>query len=302
MVKCHKKNCSILCWNVRGLNDGAKRASVRNVISASGASIVCLQETKIENWTQSLLIDTVGPELARNCTVLPAIGTAGGILLATSDRYFHMQPLPPTDHSTSIKITMLEENVSWCLTGVYGPQEDQDKINFLQEISNLKQQMGAAWLIIGDFNLIYRAEDKNNNQVNIQMMNRFKNVIDNLQLAPLDLRGRRFTWCSSSDNPNPTMTKIDHFLASTDWLQIFPRTDLQSLASMGSDHYPLFMQGDTDFDFYRGFRFESYWVDMPDFTQAVQAAWEQPVNTQDPMLRMHVKLMRTARALKIWRR
>jgi hypothetical protein len=41
---------------------------------------------------------------------------------------------------------------------------------------------------------------------------------------------------------------------------------------------------------------------MPDFTQTVQAAWEQPMNTQDPMLRMHVKLMRTARALKIWRR
>jgi hypothetical protein len=32
----------------------------------------------------------------------------------------------------------------------------------LQDISNLKQHMEPAWLIIGDFNLIYRAEDMNN--------------------------------------------------------------------------------------------------------------------------------------------
>jgi len=48
-----QRNCSVLCWNVRGLNDGVKRASVRNLISASNATIVCLQETKIESWTQS---------------------------------------------------------------------------------------------------------------------------------------------------------------------------------------------------------------------------------------------------------
>jgi hypothetical protein len=98
------------------------------------------------------------------------------------------------------------------------------------------------------------------------------------------------------------MTKIDHFLASAEWLEIFPRTDLQALASLGSDHCPLFLQGDTAFDFYRGFRFEAFWVNMPGFTETVKQAWEQPVNTQNAMLRMHVKLLRTARALKVWRR
>lgn len=39
------------------------------------------------------------------------------------------------------------------------------------------------------------------------------------------------------------MTKIDHFFASSEWLDIFPRTDLQALVSLGSYHCPLFMQG-----------------------------------------------------------
>ena len=65
------KDCNILCWNARGLNDGAKRASVRNQISSSGATLVCLQETKITTWTSSLLLDTVGTGMAQNAAFLP---------------------------------------------------------------------------------------------------------------------------------------------------------------------------------------------------------------------------------------
>lgn len=41
---------------------------------------------------------------------------------------------------------------------------------------------------------------------------------------------------------------------------------------------------------------------MSGFNETVQAAWAQPVNTQDAILRMHVKLIRTAKAIKLWRR
>jgi hypothetical protein len=79
---------------------------------------------------------------------------------------------------------------------------------------------------------------------------------------------------------------------------MFPRTDLQDLASMGSDHCPLLLYGDVVFDFYRGLRFESFWTNCPGFHDTVQEAWSKPVNTQDAILRVHVKLLRTAKALK----
>jgi hypothetical protein len=41
---------------------------------------------------------------------------------------------------------------------------------------------------------------------------------------------------------------------------------------------------------------------MMGFMETIQAVWEQPVNTQDAIPRMHVKLIRTAKALKLWRR
>jgi exonuclease III len=115
-----QQHCSILCWNVRGFNDGARRASVRNLIASSGATIVCLQETKIQTWTRSLLYDTLGPGMVDNYAVLPATGTAGGILVAAAERFFHLETLRSTEHTISAKITMLQENTSWCITGVYG--------------------------------------------------------------------------------------------------------------------------------------------------------------------------------------
>ena len=99
---------------------------MRNLITSSGATIVCLQETKIENWNQQLLNESVGQDLASSCAILPAVGTAGGILLAASERFFKLTPTQVTAHSVSAKITMLEENVSWCITGVYVPHRPRE--------------------------------------------------------------------------------------------------------------------------------------------------------------------------------
>jgi hypothetical protein len=113
---------------MRGLNDGAKRASVRTQIIATGATIVCLQETKISTWTRGLLVDTVGADLATNVAFLPSVGVCGGILIAASEHYLSLTQTLLTMNTVSATITMLAENKTWTLTGVYGPQSDKDKI------------------------------------------------------------------------------------------------------------------------------------------------------------------------------
>jgi hypothetical protein len=153
--------------------------------------------------------------------------------------------------------------------------------------------------VLRDFNLILNAQEKNNACLNLPLINRFNATVDNLQLASIELRGKRYTWCN--DHQTPTMTRIDHLFVSADWLELFPRTDLHALASLGSDHNALFLQGDVDLDFYRGFRFESHWIHRPGFLDTVKEAWSRPVDTQDAIFRLHVKMLRTAKALKNWR-
>lgn len=216
-----------------------------------------------------------------------------------SERFFSLSPPSLTANTVSTRITMLAENKVWSITGVYGPQSDADKILFLQEIMDVRNHVLPAWLLLGDFNLILNAHEKNNARVNLPMLNRFKTTVDSLEPARIELRGKKYTWCN--DQQSPTMTRIDHFFASADWLELFPRTDLRALASLGSDHNALFLQGDVSIGFYRVFRFESHWTNMPRFMDTVTDTWNKPVNTQDAILRLHVKLLRTAKALRNWR-
>lgn len=74
-------NLKIIFWNVRGLNSGAKRTTVRSVISTIFPSIVCLQETKLAHVSDSIMLETLGP-LFEDYYSLSASSTCGGIILA----------------------------------------------------------------------------------------------------------------------------------------------------------------------------------------------------------------------------
>ena len=74
-------NQNILCWNVRGLNDKVWRVAVCEMVIASRASIVCLQETKISDFDAFLVAQCMGPRLD-GFAFPPANGTRGGILIA----------------------------------------------------------------------------------------------------------------------------------------------------------------------------------------------------------------------------
>jgi hypothetical protein len=75
----------------------------------------------------------------------------------------------------------------WGLTVVYGPQGDSDKLRFLQELRNVRVCFGDRWLVVGDFNMIFQAQDKSNANINRRLMGSFKSLIDDLKLKELRL-------------------------------------------------------------------------------------------------------------------
>jgi exonuclease III len=250
-------NCTIFSWNVRGLNDPVKRESVKQTIISSGATIVCLQETKISIWSNNLLQETLGCRLAAQTMHLPSQGASGGILIACDPDFFDMSTIAyASTFSITVRIKSRSEDQEWDLTGVYGPQNENEKLAFLSELRNIQSLMRPEWAILGDFNMIRRKNEKNKGPINSRLMRLFNNSIDSLQLMELDLHGRLFTW--SNEQNDPTMSRIDRFLATTEWHDLYPTADLQAFCTLTSDHCPLIMQGYSSYDFYKGFRFESF--------------------------------------------
>ena len=139
--------------------------------------------------------------------------------------------------SITLELTPLNgPGLPWWLTNVYGPSARADKPGFLSEIRDVRAASGGPWLLCGDFNLIYKASDKNNGRLDRADMRRFRGVIDDLQLEELHLSGRLFTWSNGRDEPT-----LDRAFASLEWLEQFSSYHLRCLSSDCSDHGPLLL-------------------------------------------------------------
>jgi len=145
---------------------------------------------------------------------LPAVGASGGVLIACRSPDFSLSQLSVGKFSVSVLLTANDGTEPWCLTGVYGPQPDADKVEFLNELRSIQTSISCPWMIAGDFNLILDATDKNNLNLNRRNMGRFHRFVDEMELKDVPLHGRYFTW--SSERENPTLEKLDRVLVTVD--------------------------------------------------------------------------------------
>lgn len=53
---------------------------------------------------------------------------------------------------------------------------------------------------------------------------------------------------------------------------------------------------------FRGFKFEAFWTRLQGYQEVVQQAWARDVHVFNPLLRLHIKLQRTSKALRVWAR
>jgi len=165
----------------------------------------------------------------------------------------------------------MDDEPDWWFTGVYGPHQDADKMDFLNELREVRNLCTGPWVIGGDFNMIYSAEDKNNENLNRAMMGRFRRFVNDLELKEIPLLGRRYMW--SNEREAPTLVKLDRVLCTSCWEEMFPGCILQSLASQISDHCPLLLGLK---EWIRGkwrFHFESFWTKLPHFLEVVADSW-----------------------------
>jgi hypothetical protein len=99
-------NCQLLNWNVRGLNDGARKDAVSELVRDTRSTIVCLQETKLQLVDQNVVWCTVGAKFANTYAVLPADQTRGGILLAVNEDFFDLSNVHLSTHAITATIRM----------------------------------------------------------------------------------------------------------------------------------------------------------------------------------------------------
>jgi hypothetical protein len=244
---------------------------------------------------EGVIRETLGDKFVANFTFLPAVDTRGGAVLAADEDKYKITRAFQGTFTVTAKIEATASFSAWWLTTVYGPQLDNEKLQFLQELRNVRQLVSDNWLVVGDFNMILTAADKNNANLNRRLMGEFRSLVHDLELREISLKGRKFTWSNDS-----TQTRIDRAFCTTEWECMQPNSVLNAMSSLVSDHCPLLLVRRATMPKYKGFRFESFWPKLPGFQEVVAEAWGRPLAVFKPFLRLHAKLQSTATKLKQW--
>jgi exonuclease III len=228
---------------VRGINSSSKWNAIRNKVQECSCDIICLQETKRDSFDPVYLKNFCPPSFD-SFDYIPAEGTSGGNIIIWKSNRFNGQTIFQNNYALSIEFTSTISGASWILTNIYTPCTHEGRADFLSWFSSIDMHDESDWLIVGDFNLIRRASDRNRLGGNLQDMLGFNSAISSLGLEELKLYGNKYTWMNKQQSP--ILERLDWFFASASWLMNYPGSSVQTLSRDVSDHSPCVVTISTD--------------------------------------------------------
>ena len=156
-----------------------------------------------------------------------------------------------------------EGSSSWWLSGVYGPSKASFRDRFWDELAGLSYLCGDRWCIGGDFNVVRSIQEKFNSNRVTRSMKLFDELIEELNLKDPPLCNGQFTW--SNFRAQPVCCRLDRFLVSVPWTDVFPYFRQEMEVRVVSDHCPVILDSSPPSWGPTPFRFENMWLHHKSF-------------------------------------
>lgn len=175
--------------------------------------------------------------------------------------------------SLNIKFQCLEGGTQWVLSNVYGPNNGADKEEFWGELAAVGGGWWSLpWCLGGDFNATVTSADRQNGKVIPCQAKCFQSLLDCFDLLTLDLVNGKFTHRSTHN----TVSRLDRFIVSVDWLEIFGQHSEKVGPFAKSDHKMLILHGPSLVSGPKPFRFELFWMEIPLLLKLMAEWWKEP--------------------------
>ena len=153
-------------------------------------------------------------------------------------------------------------------------------------------------MLAGDFNFYRALFDRNRGGGNMNDIMIFNEIISNLGLMEIPLKGRNFTW--SNMQSVPLLEQIDWVFTTPNWTCDFPNTLLLPMARPTSDHIPCKIQIGTFIPKAQIFRFKIFWVEHQGFYDLAKSVWSTNISATNSATRITAKFKLLRAALKKW--
>ncbi|KAL0552328.1 hypothetical protein IC582_011437 [Cucumis melo] len=290
----------LLTWNARGLGSPSKRAIIKNTIISYSPDFVILTETRLK-ITNKRIIKSLWPSNSINWIAKNALDSSGGILILW-DAHIHSL-LSHEEGLFSLSANFLfNNNLSWWLTGLYGPVKRRERVLFWTDLHNLQHLNSFPWILGGDLNVTRLREESTSISSSTHSSRMLNNFINNNLLLDPPLINNRFTW-SNLRNP-PTFSRIDRFLYNSSWESLFSPHTTRTLPRSTSDHFPLVCE-DSNPKLSWGpvpFRLNSIALNDPDFKRNMGRWWENSIQDGHPGYSFIQRLKSLANFIKPWQK
>ena len=119
----------------------------------------------------------------------------------------------------SCRFRNCEYSFMWVFTRVYGSTKREFREDMWGERGVVQGLWGDPWCLGGNFKVVRFPGERNGVGCLTSPMRRFSQVIDDLELKDLALRGGTFTWKEGLGNQR--MVRLDRFLVSKEWDSYF---------------------------------------------------------------------------------
>ncbi|KAK9007123.1 hypothetical protein V6N11_050956 [Hibiscus sabdariffa] len=166
------------------------------------------------------------------------IGLAGGLSLWwTKDTQVRI--LKYGKNFINIEISVKGET-NWFETFIYGPPYKEEKREFWELMTNLRNDHSDRWLVIGDSIVVSNQEEKLGGvPFNPNDAKCYFDFIDAIGLIDLPISGGAFTWSNQRSDKEAILEMIDRALCSLEWNVLFPKALTVLDIAIGSDHTPV---------------------------------------------------------------
>jgi hypothetical protein len=229
-------------------------------------------------------------------------GRSGGILTGINNDSLIVTKVISGDSCVKFHLKIKKDNFEWALVAVYGAAQDRQKPAFLAELVRICENETLPLMVGGDFNIIRRKEEKNNDNFYTRWPFIFNAIIESLDLREIALSGRQFTWANRCTIP--TYEKLDRILARVEVEQKFPLLSVHALTRSGSDHTPLLLDFGSPAHGGKNssFSFELSWLKQEGFIDMVKNEWSSVQNESSPIESWQKKIRHLRQFLHGWAR
>lgn len=119
---------------------------------------------------------------------LPSIGASGGMITIWKSRLFSGELVFSNNYSLSVQFSSQLNDESWIVSNIYGPCIPEGKRQFTDWFKQIQMPQEWDWLVVGDFNLMRKPEDRNKEGGDLNEMFMFNEAISMLGLNEIILQ------------------------------------------------------------------------------------------------------------------